>query len=497
MALAIAVCLAIHAVHQTGRFARQARFLYDNSYPESACVERTLATARGEPLYARTDAWPYNAAVYGPLFYKLPGLAMRALGPAADRNAEVVRAYFVGRAFSLVSALLILGAVWMLCGSLGLALSWRAAAILLFFSAPAIIGFGYSFRPDFPATALCLWAWAAALRLENRKGAALASSLMVLAILVKQTSAISALALFLALLAAGRKRDSLVYAAAGAALGGAAAGYLLLTAGPLWLENTVFSLASPFHLPSLYQRFLSLGATEAVPFAGAFAACLGLEFSAKKPEARRIFRIAFATLFFGFLLASMRVGGNLNYLLESYCWATVLTAACASRLFQRAGNLAGANGRGRSIAAAIVLGALIVPYLLRARADMADLPNQFKAPPPAAMRYAGIAEFLGQPHGEILTTQGYLWWMTPDPPTMMDAFLYSAQVAAGRLSPDDLAGKIARCEFGLIATHWEVGKDTPRIQGAPALPPQVEQAILQRYVLWCTVDGLRFYILPR
>ncbi len=144
--------------------------------------------------------------------------------------------------------------------------------------------------------------------------------------------------------------------------------------------------------------------------------------------------------------------------------------------------------------AAIVLCALIVPYLRQARNEIAGLSNQCKAPAPAQARYANIAEFLNQPHGEFLTTQGYLWWMTPDPPTAMDAFLYSAQVASGRLSPDELVLKINRRDFGLIAVHWDIEKGMEHIQGTPKLPFEVAESIRQRYVLWGTVDGLRFYV---
>ncbi len=493
LGLAIVACLAVHAAYQTAHFAQRTQFLYDNSHPESAIVERTLAAARGEALYAKTDVWPYNAAVYGPLFYRLPGLVLRALGSVERGPSDVARAYYVGRAFSLLSGLLILGAIWMLCGALGLTRSWRALGVLLFFSAPMLISFGYSFRPDFSATALGLWAWVAALRMGDRKGAFAAAALMVLAILYKQTSVISALALFLTLLAGGRKRSALYYAGAGAILSAIAMAGLLLTEGQIWLENGVFSLSSPFYLATLYQRLFSLSAIEAMPFVGGFAACLGLEFGVK-PESRTTFRVAFATLFIGFLLASLRVGSSFNYLLESYCWGAVLTAACASRLLQKARDSKDACGQGRTIAVVILLCALMIPYLNRARTEMIDLPNQCRAPAAVETRYANIAEFLRQPHGEILTTQGYLWWMTPDPPTMMDGFLYSAQVAAGRLSTEELPLKIIRQDFGLIATHWDMEAGMYYIQGTPSFPPEVEEAILLRYVLWCTVDGLRFYV---
>ena len=79
--------------------------------------------------------------------------------------------------------------------------------------------------------------------------------------------------------------------------------------------------------------------------------------------------------------------------------------------------------------------------------------------------------------------EGYAWWFTQSPPTMLDAYLYSVRVAAGGLSSKELVGRIQRREFERIILHWDLAERAPDWQGIPTLPEDVAQAIARYYRL--------------
>ncbi|NQU41750.1 hypothetical protein HQ520_00595, partial [bacterium] len=211
MLLLILFALIAQAAFYTVTLGR--RFLrdQDNTIAESAKIERSLAVARGEPLYIPSSQWPHLGAGYGALFSYPVGWISRAIGLPEKRFDQAMLVYYVGRGVSALGAVSIL--IWLAWMSdlVGLRGSWRGLPVLLFFSALSITKFSVAYRADFPFVALALWGWLLVLRGKGMPSALGAAALMTLAFHYKQTAVISSGILFLWLALCGERRRAVFY----------------------------------------------------------------------------------------------------------------------------------------------------------------------------------------------------------------------------------------------------------------------------------------------
>ena len=486
----------------------------DSSYPECAVVERALAVAKGESLYVDSSVWPYRAAVYGPLTYWPIGMGARLLGLPDGRLDQAGLIYGIGRGVSFASGLAILAWLFLMSGWMGLRRNWRFLPPLLFLSCHFILDFWDTYRPDFPMVALVLYAWAAALR-GGRRRAALAAVLMALAIFHKQPAFVSAAGLEIWLLVSGRRRDAVWY---GATLGGlvaASAAALWIGTGGAWWDNNFRALRSPLYLPGAWTFLFWFKDLDLLPFAGGVAGCLSLApsivagsraenapFKAiqtggdEMPETKEhvsasvpgAAKWAFALAFAGAELLIIRTGSNANYYLETYCWGAVLTGMLLHEASRRALRRTAHDHPDRPPLAfhpalILLLCLLSIPALGRIQDTAVRLSMQVRPLGNWERENYQLTRVLLKTKGDILMIEGYAWWFTQSPPTMLDPYLYSVRVAAGGLSSKELVGRIQRREFERIILHWDLAERTPDWQGIPTLPEDVVQAIARYYRL--------------
>ncbi|NQU42426.1 DUF2029 domain-containing protein, partial [bacterium] len=313
----------------------------------------------------------------------------------------------------------------------------------------------------------------------------LAGLLMVLAFYTKQTTVLSAAGLGIWMLASRRFRQAGWYAGIGAALAGIIGAFLYLGTDGLWWVNNFGGLKSPVHFPALYENLRLLRPLDTVPFVGGLVACFFLSRGDWKAHP---LKWAFVLSFLASELTVLRSGSNTYYYLEPYLWGTVLAAILLRRI--RWGFLH--EFRLGPIIWALLILLFLGGYGVRARrlvSERSDLANRGSW----VSKHARAVEVLSRIQGPILTSEGYAWWHTQAPPTMMDSLVYSVRVEAGSLSEHDLVSKIARQEFEKVVLHWKAGDPPPTHQGIAVLPEAVVRAIQEQYAFGEYAEPYYFY----
>jgi len=455
----------------------------DSAYPESSLVERALALAHGEKLYGPTREWPYNAALYGPTTYGPVALAARVAGLEGSRHEQARRIYLIGRTVSFAAGLSIVLWLWLMAGRMGLRKGWRLLPVLLLLSSHHILLHWDTYRPDFPMVALILWAWWIALRADG--GAvriAAAALLMALAISYKHSAVLSAGILFLWFFVDRRRREAGGYAGAlGILLACGAIWATWTTQGAFW-DNTVGALRSPLRLLQLVSLLAMFNDLELIAFVGGLAACIGLV--GRQPLLRPA-RWAFVLVFCTTQLLVIRVGSNVTYYLEAYCWGALL----AGVFIHDSLTPNGSDQRLRVLRPHPAWIFLMCILLLLALGRIHIAVRQFAqlGRPLTSFERENprLASILSSTRGEILLIDSsYGYWLSQSPPTIHDPFLYSVRVAANDLTSDPLVVKIAGHEFDKIVMSWDLRRPTPqKWQNFPPLPEPVVSAIVQNYHL--------------
>ncbi|MCX7014839.1 MAG: hypothetical protein NTW86_20200 [Candidatus Sumerlaeota bacterium] len=487
---AAGVVVAALALQSAGHVAQTARRCFardDTTYPECAVVERAWAAARGEPLYADPYRWPYAVVAYGPLNYYPEALWARATGLKLTRLEQSRQIYLAGRAVSFAAGVAIVAWLWSMGPALGLRGAWRLLPPLLLLSSARMLVFWPSFRPDYPATALAVWGWAAALRRRRTTGALTAAGLLALAVLIKQTAVLSAVVLAVWLLVDGRRREAAWF---GAAWGGACAAccvVLIWSTHGLWWTNLA-ALSAPWRPSNCWRFLLVFRDVELLPLAGGLAVC------AVRPwrrEETRPARWAFVLAFLSAELLMARCGSDTNYYLEAWCWGALL----AGRGIRDLAPAVRPEGR-RVWGWALVLALLLGVGVGRFREALSDVRGCFGPTPSWTSEAPRLAEFLQGVNGPVFLEDGYGWWLTGSPPTVLDRYMYSARAAAGDLRWDELRHKIEKREFQAIVLKWSIEGAIPSWQGVPFCSEAVRDTIREQYCLGETMDRYWVYV-PR
>jgi len=269
----------------------------------------------GESPYHDFSRPPHAVALYGPLFYAVPGTIARLL------NTSWIEMVVCGRCYTYAAWLGVGLVIYALARQAGCDRSFAAVAALLWFSGTLAPQWAIAYRPDAVAILLSLVALWVYQRGQQPMVVAAAVALLVAAFLHKQTAVTILLAIVVAEMGRGR------IGRAAAVLGGwticvlAAVTATQVLTGGVFVKN-VFGAAMLWVAPGQVWEFFRdaiLGAAAA--FAGG-ALAYGVT---RGDERLRLLRLCFAVSFELALLTSIKAGANLNYYLEPLAVACVLT----------------------------------------------------------------------------------------------------------------------------------------------------------------------------
>ncbi|MFP4380581.1 MAG: hypothetical protein ACLFUS_08770 [Candidatus Sumerlaeia bacterium] len=479
-----------------------------NHYIEAFRVERVLAGARGESIYGDQTKYPYAYIAYGPMIYFPVSAILRVL-PQPETRLEMARqALMVGRTISMLATVLLLAGLTAIAWHFGLRRWWVLMPFLLFFCARPIYDMAYVFRGDMPMAALAIWAWFAALRGKGIPSAIAAAILMVLAFLYKPPALTSAFLLGCWLLVDKQFLRAIVFGGAYWILYGLV---WVLTkimtpdqAGEIFSAANTSSFLERLHIPALWEFFVGLASwpVPLVPFVLALGAVLVLPGRSIQPEKEtpRLTPLVFA--FVGsFVMAEilvLRVGSGIYYYIETYSWAVLLAAflgryivqhlrACLSRevhAFHRSG-----FGCYVGLLVLIILTLLFAHHTRRLISERERLGSMESWPE----RNPQLVRVLNAIEGEVLLDEGYLYWFTQAPPTLMSPQGYSAGVHAGVYPPDPVVERIRNHQYEAIVLRYDARRKGIGYQNLETYPPVINQAIVEHYELDAYINPYYVY----
>ncbi len=270
----------------------------------------------GSPYHDFSHA-PYAVALYGPLFYEMPGMIACVL------HTSWIGTIVCGRVYTYLSWLGVAVVMYALGRWIGCQGPAAATAALLWLSGTLASGWAVAYRPDATAILLALGALWVYQRGESARAAALAVALLVAAFLHKQTAAVSIL-LAIAVTEIERRR----FGRAVAVVGGWMIGAIVAIAATQWLSRGAF-VENAFEAVAVWAgsgqvwRFLRDAMIHGLAvFAGAVMSYVLFCREERLTLLRRSFLVSFMLA----LAASAKAGAQLNYYLEPFALACVLAA---------------------------------------------------------------------------------------------------------------------------------------------------------------------------
>jgi hypothetical protein len=185
----------------------------DVTYPEGANVATFLTSLRTGRLYTSPFDPPYNAQIYGPIYY-VAGLATAAMVQGSPMAVTVI-----WRLLTFLSFLGSAGLVGYLSWKLEGRKRWAAVAIILCLACPWSVRNSATVRPDALAIFLIIAALTTYQLARGRTGVIfLAGALASLSCLTKQTMVPALIALLLAPLSVRKFREASVFLAGAVAI---------------------------------------------------------------------------------------------------------------------------------------------------------------------------------------------------------------------------------------------------------------------------------------
>lgn len=302
----------------------------DTTTPESAHLQIAWMIRNHQPVYTDWQTHPPYLAVYGPLYYRLVGLAGRAA--QVDRNGLV----WVGRVISASSFLLAAALLWLLVRRLtGTMWSAWIALLPLAWLPPTAVRFLASTRPDAPALALSI----AGLLLgaTSKRAPLLAAAVCFsLALQIKAAAVAAPLALILALLFDRQFRRAVLFASVMLAANTTVwvVGHFA-TDGHLWQHVLAvrFAPRDLGYLTTMVTDNWVIKALIVMTLVGLLAATLLARKKCFDAMPRLPLRVAWLYGPAAFAIAAVlatRQGGDINYVIEPAAALGLLIGAVAS-----------------------------------------------------------------------------------------------------------------------------------------------------------------------
>ncbi len=472
----------------------------ENCLAESSRVERTIAVAKGQPLFGNLSEWPHNDVISGHLLFIAPGYALRFIHLPQSKLKQANLARFLGRLQSFGGFLLILLALFFFTKPLNLRGAWRFLPVLAFFSARLIYKYAYAFRPDLIMIAFVLWAWYIMLTNRSIIAILISTTLMVLAFGLKPTALSSAGTLGLWLLLSRDFKRAAIYAAASAVGFG---GYLLAVKFASPAHGTVMAgetLQTQIYWKALYEipGFIASKPLGIIPLIGGILASVLFLI---RPDSHlknlkinpRAIILAFTCSLITSELIIIRPGSNVHYFLEPYSWGLLLTTLLAHRGSRSLHHLMTQTHtfpfkNPRLYLWTFFFGLILILQLKTGRnlwADRAEL----RSYPTFAQRHPELVKILQDTKGEVLMDEAYPYWYTQSSPTLLIAQGYSTFVHNNTFSVKPLLNKIEKRDFELIMLNYDASEKGLIYQDIEVFPYIINQAINTHY-------SIKDYIAP-
>lgn len=424
----------------------------------------------GESPYHDFSRPPHAVALYGPLFYTVPGTIARLL------NTSWIGTVVCGRCYTYAAWLAVGLVIYALARQAGCDRPFAAVAGLLWFSGTLAPQWAIAYRPDAVAVLLSLVALWVYQRGQQPIAVAAAVALLVAAFLHKQTAVAVLLVIVVSEMGRGR------VGRAAAVLGGwticvlVAVTVTQVLTGGAFVKN-VFGAAMLWVAPGQVWAFLQ----EAI-IAGAAAFTGGaLAYGVTRGDGRlRLLRLGFAVSFELALVTSVKAGANLNYYLEPFAMACVLTGGLLRDGTQPA------TGRFTRRLCLGWLGLAIGASAANLWLRVEHLPerwhailNHRAARTQQAQAWDRLAACLGELNERVLVEDLYVAVRQSRHPFALHPLQLDALRSAGRFDDSELRQRIADGGFDAIIASFPLEEQVRKRQ----FPSRWLEAARGRYVL--------------
>lgn len=443
----------------------------ENSVTESETLYALRNVRNGQALYHDFGRPPHVLTQYTPLFYYVPGIAARLLG------AGEMQTYVIGRWYTYGAWLGVGFLIFGLGRQFGANARWSLLAALFWLSADLAPRWANSYRPD--AMALCgslmaIWLYQLAMA---RKWRWAIPAALVIAFLYKQSTIAAALALMTEAVATrcykravGLMGALLVTAVVVLALGHWATGGVFET-------NVLFSLAR-LNLAALPWYFVMALVRGAPVFAGAaFESTIGVG-GERIRLARNYFALALALA----VVSSAKAGANLNYYLEPFAVACILTAVAGTEWQEAVGRRQWLMAAWVGLAFAWSLNGL-AGQISRAPSLFHNIVHHRQERQRQQKGWDSVAAPLRHQPWPVLMEDPYLTLFMGETPYLMNAGNFGSMAETGSFDDQELRQRIVNKDFSVIVANFPLDEE---VRGR-AFPPRWREPMVEHYTLTQTV----------
>jgi hypothetical protein len=424
----------------------------------------------GESPYHDFSHPPHVVTLYGPLFYTVPGTVARLL------NTSWIGTIICGRAYNYAAWLGVALMLYALGRQIGCEVLLAAMAGLLWLAGTLAWQWAIAYRPDAPALLLSL----GALWLYQRRTSPLAlttvTALLVAAFLHKQTS----VAVWLAIVVTETTQRR--WSRAAAMFGGwviAVAVSVMITQAlsqGAFVKNAfgaVMIWVSPAQVGALLRTAI-IGGIAA--FAGGCLAGAVTRGDQRLTLLRRSYAISFALA----IALSIKAGANLNYYLEPFAMACVLSAALVRH---------GTNPAGDNFARRVAMGWLGLALVISAMtlwSRVGHISEWWRAAvdhratrAQQAQEWDQVTNCLGEWKGRVLVEDLYLAVRQSREMFLLHPRQFEALREAGRFDDTELYRRIAAGGFDAIVANFPLEEKIATRQ----FPPRWLEAATGHYAM--------------
>jgi hypothetical protein len=424
-------------------------------YGEGIVLSQALAVAAGRPLYPPLGQPPYAVTAYTPLYYLVVAGLNLLTGPSLVPGRLVSLAAFAA------AALCIAFAVRPRAGWL-----WGSIAAFAFLAQPAASEWIGLHRVDSLALALSLGGLLAGARGRLR----LAATLLVLAVLTKQTYLAAPAALTASLVLQRRERDAALFVAAFAAPLAMVVMALEAVTGGNFLRHVVGANLNPYSA-SLVLNWIGWATTVSGPLL--LAGLVGLVVLPREWLLWKLYLVFSAPN----VVALGKDGASYNYWLEPLAASSIVAAGVLALLFARRPRLALTG------AAAVFL--VIAPSAVAAAEVARRTPAEAAADRPAVQWAITAAR---EAPGDVLSEDLAITALAGKP-LAFEYVIFSILWNDGLWREDELVADLAAGRYPRLIL---LGDGDPLAGDCACMPPPVWEALRSQYL---RVDQVGRYVL--
>lgn len=448
----IALLLALKAIVAVVWLGMSLPVQWDLSFPEGAVVARGLDVARGDTPYHDWVEWPHGFAPYGPLTYYPAGWVGRLLG--GDDPMESVR--LAGRLQSQVSLLGLVALSVALLRRMKLGWGWALLGASAALGWESLFAYVVSYRPDGPQVFFSVLALylASGGRGERLPRAIAALAALYVSFWFKATSwGVLAALTFWLWRGSGPWRATLQLAAF--ALAGLVPVAVLDAA---WDGRLLLNLVGSLDNGVDFQNFVNiaakipLGAWLIFILGGAVAVIQWLQAPMDSP----VYLLALGTLcsVAASLLATLKVGADMNYYLEPFVLCGAWTVYGVWNLWELPDEaMKGSERLKVELRREIPLTILLLPFLLficgssltDARGDFEEVSRLWREP--------AVVQRIKTVQGPVLSVFPCLALEARGEPGILDHYQYRVLADRGLLKRSELLNRLRRREFDAIVVE--------------------------------------------